>query len=182
MFTSSRWAAVLAIVALLAASPVVLAKTTAPGTMTDLGPLGNRVAMNNRGQIVGSMDTEDGVANAFLWEDGRMTDLGSLFGGDTEALGINDRGQVVGDSYNAEGYRRAFLWERGVMTALDTLPGFGDSVAYAINNRGQIVGFQLLRRGPRRALARRHDRRPRHARVWQRCSSHQRPGPGCRHE
>src|SRR5688572_1927836 len=56
----------------------------ANGTRTDLGDLGGgrtRPAdINNGGQVVGTSTTsvEQGVAHAFLWENGRMIDLGVL--------------------------------------------------------------------------------------------------------
>jgi uncharacterized membrane protein len=50
--------------------------------------------------------------HAFLWEDGKMTDLGTLPGGDeTLANGINTRGQVVGVSV-LSGDARAVLWTK----------------------------------------------------------------------
>lgn len=66
-----------------------------------------------------------------------ITDLGTLGGSDTRALGINNSGQVVGESAG-----RAFLWSNGAMTNLGTLPGLEDgfSWAYDINKSGQVVG------------------------------------------
>jgi probable HAF family extracellular repeat protein len=51
--------------------------------------------------------------HAFLWEKGKMTDLGTLPGGDYGIAGsINDRGQVVGLSKTASGEFHAFLWSK----------------------------------------------------------------------
>jgi probable HAF family extracellular repeat protein len=58
-----------------------------------------------------------GDFHAFLWEDGEMTDLGTLsispVGGNlSTALGINNRGQVVGVSSTASGEIHAVLWTK----------------------------------------------------------------------
>jgi probable HAF family extracellular repeat protein len=76
-----------------------------------------------------------------LFDDGVMTDLGTLPGGDSSsATGINDRGQVVGFSNTASADTHAFLFENGAMVDLGTLPGGRSSRAFGINNRGQVVG------------------------------------------
>src|SRR5207244_10248449 len=75
--------------------------------------------------------------HAFLWQNGVMTDLGTLPGSTSStATAINNSGQVVGNSGN-----HAFFWDKGVMTDLGTLPGYtGSVVARAINDSGQVVG------------------------------------------
>src|SRR5689334_18024947 len=70
-------------------------------TVIDLGGLAGSksaqaVAINNVGQIVGKS-----ANHAFLWENGVLTDLGTLGGHVSSANAINDLGQVVGESETA---------------------------------------------------------------------------------
>lgn len=72
------------------------------------------------------------------------TDLGTLGGPSSEALGLNVSGQVVGDSYTASGLIRGYLWDvKGGMQDLGTLPGRFESIAVAINDSGQVAGYAL---------------------------------------
>ena len=84
------------------------------GGCCNTGPISSEArGINNRGQVVGSSYTagpDTTGLHGFLWEDGVMTDLGSL-GADASgrvwvtAVGINESGQVVGQStgYDAAG-------------------------------------------------------------------------------
>ena len=111
----------------------------------DLGALPGDVSstakdINDYEQIVGYSYNGAGEFRGFLWEDGIMTDLGTLGGTYTRAYGINNSGRVAGYSYNENGYSRAFLWENGVMTDLGTLGGVW-SAAYDINELGEVAGY-----------------------------------------
>ena len=74
------------------------------GTLTNLKPLPGDYAaiasgINNRGQVVGStFDSNLNWAHAFIWQDGVMTDLNTLFASSnlfaTMANKINERGQI----------------------------------------------------------------------------------------
>ena len=61
--------------------------------------------------------------HGFVWQDGKMTDLGTLGGRSSRPRAINERGQVVGESVTASGETHPFLWQNGKMTDLGTLGG-----------------------------------------------------------
>ena len=146
-----------AVVSLLLVTPLALAPAAAKPqlTMIDLGTLGGSfstaVAINNRGQVVGSSTTASGQTHAFLWEDGTMIDLGTLGGDSSEAVTINDRGQVIGFSKTASGQTHAFLWQDGALIDLGTLGG-PDSSARAINKHGWVVGSSTTASGQTHAF------------------------------
>ena len=125
------------------------AAVSIPGvTLINLGNLGKSgvipygtyaFGLNELGQIVGNTATSSGSSPAFLWQNGVMTNLGTLSGSDSAGLAINNAGQVVGESGTSSGSEHAFLWQGGKITDLGTLGG-ANSVAHGINNLGQIVG------------------------------------------
>jgi probable HAF family extracellular repeat protein len=127
---------------------------------------GNKGDLNRRGLVVGGSATsipttgtsnfnvcgELGglpfVSHAFEWQNGTVTDLGSLGGADYCSVsgGINANGEIVGNSENGEvdpltGFNkaRAVRWKDGEIKDLGTLGGY-EGIAIGINDRSQVVG------------------------------------------
>jgi probable HAF family extracellular repeat protein len=129
------------------------------GKMSDLGSLGGHdeggetgaAAINNRGWVVGSSytaakkDYGPPIEHAFLWRDGKMTDLSrsALKQRESRATAINERGVIIGiTSRDLLQSRHAFVWREGKMVDLGTLAGANGSRSepFDINDRGYVVG------------------------------------------
>ena len=116
------------------------------GKMMDMGSLGGDFgwpfALNNRGDVVGTMFLPgDSAFHPFLWRHKVLKDLGTLGGDFGIANTINDRGEVVGWAFN-QGNTAVFAssWKNGHIANLGTVDGDPCSVANGINGGGQIVG------------------------------------------
>jgi len=140
-------------------------------TVTDLGTLGGTFVqpntLNNRGQVVGgSLTPNDATFHGFFWQDGEMTDLGTIGGlsSISIAAGINDSGDVVVGSDTSMPAAlantfcgdqtticRMFIWNQGIKVPdLGTFPGGTDAGVYTpmgfgfatslINNNHQAAG------------------------------------------
>ena len=130
------------------------------GVLTDLGALSGVASsfanwISANGLIAGL--SENGVidpllgvpeANAVLWKNGKMINLGTLEGGyESYATAVNSESQVTGsavntipDPFSPFGLQnRAFLWQNGTMHDLGTLGG-PDAAPGPMNERGQIAG------------------------------------------
>jgi probable HAF family extracellular repeat protein len=115
--------------------------------MNSLGTLGGTQSegfdINDSGQVVGGAQNASGNFRPFRWQNGTMTNLGTL-GGETvipdhRAEAINASGDVCGRSYTAGAAKRAFFWD-GSMTDLGVLTGGTESWAFGLNESQVVVG------------------------------------------
>jgi probable HAF family extracellular repeat protein len=123
------------------------------GVMQDLGTLGGLQAMalyiNERGQVAGHA-LKNSIPNPgtgvptlapFLWEKGRMIDLGGFGGTFGVTNSLNQRGQVVGNSdLQGDQTFHPYLWQGGTMNDLGTLGGNYGSATW-VNDAGSVVGW-----------------------------------------
>ena len=97
--------------------------------------------INAWGEIVGGYSSLNGWEHAFAWRNGLLTDLGTLGGSFSAALGVNIRGDIVGVSSPASRFPlHPFLFSHGLMHDLGSFGG-NVAMAYAINDNGDVVGF-----------------------------------------
>lgn len=116
--------------------------------------------INEPGDVVGQTFDDRLRARAFMWRDGRMTDLGDFgsINGEAPALSafaINKRRDIVGTAVGsgATSMARGFLWSHGLIVNLGTLRASNtDTFAAAINEHGDIVGAGFRSAGDLRAL------------------------------
>src|SRR5690242_11165443 len=118
-----------ALVAALAGTTAAASGATAPTVspaalhVVDLGTLrgfccSQAQAINNNGVIVGQSAVADGENppnHAFRWQNGHMSDLGTLagFNATSNATSINDFGVIAGYSDTPGGQTHAVIWVNG---------------------------------------------------------------------
>lgn len=139
-------------------SPARYAVTALPW----LGGTSRGNGIDRRGVVVGYSNLPGGATrHAALWEDGAVTDLGTLGGPNSSVVwpGVNDHGTIVGIAETAEmdplaedwscsaffpsathHVCRGFVLSGGEMHALPTLGGT-HGFAAGVNDGGQIVGW-----------------------------------------
>ena len=103
-------------------------------------------ALNNAGQVTGfSTTAAPGEGNAFLWQDGVLTDLGGVIGGyisHGNDIGDGDPWRIVGTRWmQQQSDPTAFLLEGDEFTDLGPIPGGFSSEARAVNNNREVAGF-----------------------------------------
>jgi probable HAF family extracellular repeat protein len=138
-----------------AANHAVSWKNGTPVSLPDLGQGALAFFINDQGQIVGEVASANGeTAYGALWNDGKITNLGTL-PGDVAALatGINNHGQVVGSTIDSNNdWSHGFIWENGEMKDLNTMfPASSNlyaTMANEINEHGQISGMATVLSGP----------------------------------
>jgi probable HAF family extracellular repeat protein len=112
------------------------------GKITDLGLLPGEggiftvpTGINNSGEVVGTGDNRESMERAWVYRNGKMTDLGTLGGPQAAASAINSSGEIVGFAQSATDADHGYLDRGGKLTDL------GNNVfPYAISNNGVIVG------------------------------------------
>lgn len=109
------------------------------------------IAINNAGQIVGlsgncvspnfNAPGATTPQHAVIWQNGTVTNIGTLGGSYIFPWAINAKGQVVGQATPpGDGPIHTFLWHGDVMNDLGVIPGDVLSGAFGLNDHGQVVG------------------------------------------
>lgn len=113
--------------------------------------------LNDRGQVVGSVQDSSARDHAFAWRDGTLTNLGPLFdpaSPRTRATANNDRGDILGFFFDPanDAFVSLLLPRRGEVTRIDGLPSQVDMALADINDRRQVAGFSVFEDGSTQAF------------------------------
>jgi probable HAF family extracellular repeat protein len=132
--------------------PFPLAFRWENGVMHDLSPdlplpgLSSALDINDQGAITGWMGETPQSSHAFIWQNGKATDIGLMPGSfATQGWGISNRNQICGTARfptdEPPGFvTRGFIWERGIFTDLGLVGSFPALHPRAINDDGTVVG------------------------------------------
>ena len=139
------------------AHPVLWDKNGTPLNIGALDPThefgGIALSINNKGQVVGAANQQDGSFRPFLWSaagGARILQLlpGAVGGG---ASAINDNGDAIGQSFDADGFPSPVLWRNGgaPQNLNDLAPGSSLYLIWptTINARGDVSGFGITAEG-----------------------------------
>ena len=114
-----------------------------------VGPDADVLKINDKAEMIGSLQTKAHLQHAAFWSQGKRRDLGTLGGQWSQAFALNNAGQVVGAAALRDGKIHAFLSDKGKLFDLNKfLPAHSYWVlqrATGINNQGLIVGDGLYR-------------------------------------
>ncbi|WP_298232105.1 PEP-CTERM sorting domain-containing protein [uncultured Azohydromonas sp.] len=120
------------------------------GTVQRLGTLGGAnsqaMGLNQRGEVTGYAFGADGIPRAFVYRNGRMSEVLRPPGAAvlSSGLDINEAGQVLGYSQPADGIGLPFLSDGRTSRFLD-VSGLGASAegieARVLNDRGDVLGY-----------------------------------------
>ena len=120
-------------------------------SISDLGTLPNSsfsyaTDVNKFGQVVGYSGNDYNSSHAFFWENGVLTDIGTLGGGGSLGWGINNSAQVVGAAqtrdvtYDGFPISHSLIWSKRAGIS-DLTPGTNlNTSAEKINDAGQVIG------------------------------------------
>lgn len=96
--------------------------------------------VNDRGDVVGEAEDEDGRTRAFHYTGGKVVLLAVPGSRESGAAALNNGGQIAGWANLGAG-DHLFLFQGGKATDLGVLPRYRDMLPTAINARGEIVGY-----------------------------------------
>jgi probable HAF family extracellular repeat protein len=85
----------------------------------------------------------ENIADAFLWSNGTIKDLGTLGGDGSQGVAINRSGEIVGTATTKAGSVDAFLWNGG-----KSLVDIGTWTPAGISDTGQAAGECFNASGP----------------------------------
>jgi probable HAF family extracellular repeat protein len=107
-------------------------------------------SINNRGDVAGTQEINDGTVHGFLWNKGSGIQDLALPGAFVTVVpcchAVNDRREITGFAFDANG-PQTFIWKDGAFTDLNTVlpvgtPWYVFNTA-SINNAGQIAATGL---------------------------------------
>ena len=84
-------------------------------------PRSRAIANNDRGDILGFFDAQDGTSVNFLLRQGQVAHIDGLPEDESGVVDINDRRQIIGNSFFEDGSSQAFIWEDGNVMQLPPL-------------------------------------------------------------
>jgi probable HAF family extracellular repeat protein len=109
------------------------------GTFTPLsgrhGSVSNPIALNDRGEVVGTVPNAKGLDAPVLWSKGRARFLPL-----SELSGLNNRREVSGAVQQKLGGLHAAVWRRGRVTDLGA-EAFDHANTVGINDKGWVIGY-----------------------------------------